>query len=165
MATHWGSYRSGQTGLTVNQLAYAFGGSNPPLPTGDHWVVSQSERRLLRAVWLIFTATTPLCVRSEGCWLLPGSLPPNSIADIHARVAQGQSTILVRLGSRVQFPSRAPTVPPLSAAPRPAFASANDLGNARMVGRCCVWRARRHRWRLRLSPDWRADPLSWRILL
>gem|GEM_PF-852273 len=28
-----GSYRSGQTGLTVNQLAYAFGGSNPPLPT------------------------------------------------------------------------------------------------------------------------------------
>ena len=28
-----GSYRSGQTGQTVNLLAYAFGGSNPPLPT------------------------------------------------------------------------------------------------------------------------------------
>lgn len=28
-----GSCRSGQSGLTVNQLAYAFGGSNPPLPT------------------------------------------------------------------------------------------------------------------------------------
>ena len=32
---HMGSYRSGQTGLTVNQLADAFGGSNPPLPTPD----------------------------------------------------------------------------------------------------------------------------------
>ena len=28
-----GSYQSGQMGLTVTQLAYAFGGSNPSLPT------------------------------------------------------------------------------------------------------------------------------------
>ena len=28
-----GSYPSGQRGLTVNQLADAFGGSNPSLPT------------------------------------------------------------------------------------------------------------------------------------
>ena len=28
-----GSYRSGQTGQTVNLLAYAFEGSNPSLPT------------------------------------------------------------------------------------------------------------------------------------
>lgn len=28
-----GSYRSGQTGHTVNVLAHAFGGSNPLLPT------------------------------------------------------------------------------------------------------------------------------------
>ncbi len=28
-----GSYPSGQRGLTVNQLAKAFGGSNPSLPT------------------------------------------------------------------------------------------------------------------------------------
>ena len=28
-----GRYRSGQTELTVNQLAYAFGGSSPPRPT------------------------------------------------------------------------------------------------------------------------------------
>jgi hypothetical protein len=28
-----GRYRSGQTGQTVNLLAHAFGGSNPPLPT------------------------------------------------------------------------------------------------------------------------------------
>jgi hypothetical protein len=29
----WERYRSGQTGQTVNLLAYAFGGSNPPLST------------------------------------------------------------------------------------------------------------------------------------
>ncbi len=34
-----GRYRSGQTGLTVNQLAYAFGGSNPSLPK----IVSERE--------------------------------------------------------------------------------------------------------------------------
>ena len=28
-----GGYQSGQMGLTVTQLAYAFGGSNPSLPT------------------------------------------------------------------------------------------------------------------------------------
>ena len=28
-----GRYQSGQMGQTVNLLAYAFGGSNPPLPT------------------------------------------------------------------------------------------------------------------------------------
>ena len=28
-----GSYQSGQMGLTVTQLAFAFGGSNPSLPT------------------------------------------------------------------------------------------------------------------------------------
>ena len=31
--TSKGSYQSGQMGLTVTQLAYAFGGSNPSLPT------------------------------------------------------------------------------------------------------------------------------------
>ena len=28
-----GSYQSGQMGLTVTQIAYAYGGSNPSLPT------------------------------------------------------------------------------------------------------------------------------------
>ena len=36
-----GGYPSGQRGLTVNQLAYAFGGSNPSPPTSlscaEHW--------------------------------------------------------------------------------------------------------------------------------
>src|SRR5215472_9634355 len=45
------------------------------------------------------------------------------VARLPARVAQGQSTILVRLGSRVQFPSRAPSgpsavLPPPCPAPR-----------------------------------------------
>ena len=31
-----GRYPSGQRGQTVNLLAYAFGGSNPPLPTTSH---------------------------------------------------------------------------------------------------------------------------------
>ena len=31
-----GSYQSGQMGQTVNLLAYAFGGSNPSLPTYSH---------------------------------------------------------------------------------------------------------------------------------
>ena len=30
---HKGKYQSGQMGQTVNLLAYAFGGSNPSLPT------------------------------------------------------------------------------------------------------------------------------------
>ena len=36
-----GSYQSGQMGLTVTQLAYAYGGSNPSLPT-DYAEVAQS---------------------------------------------------------------------------------------------------------------------------
>ena len=55
MAILWGSYRSGQTGLTVNQLDYSFGGSNPPLPTGDLWMVrpdraSNGHQRCARCV-------------------------------------------------------------------------------------------------------------------
>ena len=30
---HLGSYQSGQLGLTVTQLSFDFGGSNPSLPT------------------------------------------------------------------------------------------------------------------------------------
>ena len=33
-----GSYRSGQTGQTVNLLADAFGGSNPSLPTTNEMI-------------------------------------------------------------------------------------------------------------------------------
>ena len=39
-----GRYPSGQRGLTVNQLAIAFGGSNPPLPTIE---MQKYECRLL----------------------------------------------------------------------------------------------------------------------
>ena len=126
MAIHWGSYRSGQTGLTVNQLAYAYGGSNPPLPTDDHWAATQSYQRHPSAVWLSFSARRLRAFDREESGPTQWMLSPNSIADIHARVAQGQSTILVRLGSRVQFPSRAPTVPPMSATLCVVFTPVND---------------------------------------
>ena len=37
-----GKYQSGQMGQTVNLLAYAFGGSNPSLPTEKFAEVAQS---------------------------------------------------------------------------------------------------------------------------
>jgi hypothetical protein len=40
-----GSYPSGQRGLTVNQLAKAFGGSNPSLPTSA--LIAQSVEHIL----------------------------------------------------------------------------------------------------------------------
>ena len=36
-----GKYQSGQMGQTVNLLAYAFGGSNPSLPTRNFAEVAQ----------------------------------------------------------------------------------------------------------------------------
>ena len=40
-----GSYQSGQMGQTVNLLAYAFGGSNPSLPTSftDVYIIRYAE--------------------------------------------------------------------------------------------------------------------------
>ena len=37
-----GKYQSGQMGQTVNLLAYAFGGSNPSLPTENQIVIVRS---------------------------------------------------------------------------------------------------------------------------
>ena len=37
-----GKYQSGQMGQTVNLLAYAFGGSNPSLPTENQIVIERS---------------------------------------------------------------------------------------------------------------------------
>jgi hypothetical protein len=39
-----GRYQSGQMGLTVTQLSYDFGGSNPPLPTFFFASVAQLAR-------------------------------------------------------------------------------------------------------------------------
>src|SRR5574340_1163425 len=117
MAIYWGSYRSGQTGLTVNQLAYAYGGSNPPLPTGDHWVARQSQRAQYTRAGVRFPREgvrhAPWQGNRGGCQVATAARQYRRTS--HARVAQGQSTILVRLGSWVQSPSRAPTVPPLPA--------------------------------------------------
>ena len=38
-----GKYQSGQMGQTVNLLAYAFGGSNPSLPTNTIKVLGESR--------------------------------------------------------------------------------------------------------------------------
>ena len=38
-----GGYPSGQRGLTVNQLAYAFEGSNPPPPTFYSLTISEKK--------------------------------------------------------------------------------------------------------------------------
>ncbi len=38
------SYSSGQRGLTVNQLALAFGGSNPSLGTSNHHKTPDDDR-------------------------------------------------------------------------------------------------------------------------
>src|SRR5215475_11551817 len=56
-----GRYPSGQRGQTVNLLAYAFGGSNPPLPTivagaleagaGRGWAEIGATTRGTRASW------------------------------------------------------------------------------------------------------------------
>ena len=42
-----GKYQSGQMGQTVNLLAYAFGGSNPSLPTAKEQCGSSSVDRAL----------------------------------------------------------------------------------------------------------------------
>ena len=42
-----GKYQSGQMGQTVNLLAYAFGGSNPSLPTHQRCCGSSSVDRAL----------------------------------------------------------------------------------------------------------------------
>ena len=42
-----GKYQSGQMGQTVNLLAYAFGGSNPSLPTNLIYCGSSSVDRAL----------------------------------------------------------------------------------------------------------------------
>ena len=67
-----GRYRSGQTGRTVNPLAYAFDGSNPSLPTpppaeGAVWDCSGAMRRA------IYTGCDLLPTSDAGfspaCWL------------------------------------------------------------------------------------------------
>ncbi len=44
---HGGSYQSGQMGLTVTQLSFDFGGSNPSLPTKLQFCGNSSVDRAL----------------------------------------------------------------------------------------------------------------------
>ena len=65
-----GRYPSGQRGQTVNLLAYAFGGSNPPLPTTLPGAMSpeQTEGGLKQARPREARAVLPL---REACVVLP----------------------------------------------------------------------------------------------
>ncbi len=47
LRTSAGSYRSGQTGQTVNLMAYAFAGSNPALPNEANDECSNYELRMI----------------------------------------------------------------------------------------------------------------------
>ena len=50
-----GKYQSGQMGQTVNLLAYAFGGSNPSLPTENQIVIEKKlSDFLFYASWFTF---------------------------------------------------------------------------------------------------------------
>ena len=55
-----GKYQSGQMGQTVNLLAYAFGGSNPSLPT-------QKKGHLLDVLFCFYKSS----VNSTGQWSEP----------------------------------------------------------------------------------------------
>ncbi len=68
-----GSYQSGQMGLTVTQLSFDFGGSNPSLPTCfcgsssvDRALAFQAEGRGFESRLPLFFAVTIRCCRSSG---------------------------------------------------------------------------------------------------
>ena len=60
-----GRYPSGQRGQTVNLLAYAFGGSNPPLPTTDPGGNSSAVER--QPSKLGVAGSNPVSRSSEHC--------------------------------------------------------------------------------------------------
>ena len=62
-----GKYQSGQMGQTVNLLAYAFGGSNPSLPT-----------EIAEVAQLIFCCYSSAVEHFLGKEEVPGSSPGNS---------------------------------------------------------------------------------------
>ena len=52
-----GKYQSGQMGQTVNLLAYAFGGSNPSLPTENQIVIERSCLIFLFLIGLFYVSS------------------------------------------------------------------------------------------------------------
>ena len=84
-----GKYQSGQMGQTVNLLAYAFGGSNPSLPTKNCGSSSVDRALAFQAEGRGFESRLPLfffllcCYSSAvehflGKEEVPGSSPGNS---------------------------------------------------------------------------------------
>ena len=108
-----GRYPSGQRGQTVNLLAYAFGGSNPPLPTTGAFV-----QRSLERTGTIRTAERMICGNSSAVERQPsklgvaGSNPVSRSIEPFAHVAQSAERVLGKdevsgsnpdMGSRIRF--------------------------------------------------------------
>ncbi len=83
-----GKYQSGQMGQTVNLLAYAFGGSNPSLPTTfcgsssvDRALAFQAEGRGFESrlpLFFFFCCYSSAVEHFLGKEEVPGSSPGNS---------------------------------------------------------------------------------------
>ena len=71
-----GKYQSGQMGQTVNLLAYAFGGSNPSLPTLSYKAkLSLSESLAFSFIKLSFTTRKPYGLHDRNRHFRPPKLP------------------------------------------------------------------------------------------
>ena len=69
LTSNKGKYQSGQMGQTVNLLAYAFGGSNPSLPTQRHDIrMDIVPLSLLLRTWHLHTLL-PVDTRRQKCGL------------------------------------------------------------------------------------------------
>jgi hypothetical protein len=111
-----GRYPSGQRGQTVNLLAYAFGGSNPPLPTtrvaagGNSSAVERQPSKLGVAGSnpvsrsRVFASRAPSVVGSRGAprvprralsiWGIGGHVGAPNMMVSHAHVAQSAERVL-----------------------------------------------------------------------
>ncbi len=117
VAQRQGQLPKRSNGTDCKSVGSAFGGSNPPLPTGHIFL----SAFLLWGGSSTEPATIPLPTRQCECgwfdskqegWASSRRKPSGASDDVQvvsqARVAQWQRTVLVRLGSWVQIPSRAP---------------------------------------------------------
>ena len=97
-----GRYPSGQRGQTVNLLAYAFGGSNPPLPTTDHRARGMTDR----------CGNSSAVERQPSKLGVAGSNPVSRSIEPFAHVAQSAERVLGKdevsgsnpdMGSRIRY--------------------------------------------------------------
>ena len=76
-----GKYQSGQMGQTVNLLAYAFGGSNPSLPTENQIVIERYCLIFCSYIGLFNGQFNPICsLRKKSALTLAFSNPFRTFA-------------------------------------------------------------------------------------